>query len=169
VLIDILLKFQVRLHQLTPNAFAHFSKYFWVVMSFYRKPSSDGFAKRHELHYQPKKVDVDRSEKSQQFGCINFHARLGSGAKLTPAIKIKWLSGWTKAWFYCKVPHTCVHRGELCIIYNHKCAAWTSGWSPLLTTLTITQGTSPLSKPPNLSGSGCSGRVCGLQHAPTGC
>jgi hypothetical protein len=59
VLTDILVKFRVQLHQLTPNAFAQLSKYFWAMMSFYGEPSSDEFAKRYELHYQPKKVEVD--------------------------------------------------------------------------------------------------------------
>jgi hypothetical protein len=124
-------------------------------MSFGVKPSGKGFTKHCELHYQPKKLDIDRSEKYQQFGCINFHARRGSGAKLTPAIKNKWSSGWTKAWFYCKVPtHVCAHGGKLCIICIHTCAAWTSGWSPLSIALMMTWGTPPLSKPPNSSGVG---------------
>jgi hypothetical protein len=54
-LTEISLKFWVQLHQLTPNAIAQLSKYFWVVLSFGREPSSDGFAKRYELHYQQKK------------------------------------------------------------------------------------------------------------------
>jgi hypothetical protein len=63
VLTDILIKFHVQIHQLTPNAFAQFSKYFWAVMSFGGKLSGDGFAKHYELHYQPKKVEVDGGEK----------------------------------------------------------------------------------------------------------
>jgi hypothetical protein len=63
VLTDISLKFHVQLHQLTLNAFAQFSKYFWVVMSFSGKPSGDGFMKHNELHYHLMKVDVDRNEK----------------------------------------------------------------------------------------------------------
>jgi hypothetical protein len=50
VLTDILVKFRVQLHQLTPNAFAQFSKYFWAVMSFGGKPSGNGFVQRYELH-----------------------------------------------------------------------------------------------------------------------
>jgi hypothetical protein len=42
----------------TLNAFAQLSKYFWAVMSFSGEPSSDGFMKRYELHYQLKKVIV---------------------------------------------------------------------------------------------------------------
>jgi hypothetical protein len=78
-------------------------------MSFGGKPSSDGFVKLYELHYQPKKMEVDGGEKFQQFGCLNFHVRRGGGAKLTPTIKNKWSSRWTRAWFYCKVPaHVCL-------------------------------------------------------------
>jgi hypothetical protein len=39
-LTDILVKFHVQLHQLTANAFAQFSKYFWAMMSFGGKPSA---------------------------------------------------------------------------------------------------------------------------------
>jgi hypothetical protein len=48
---EILLKFWVQLHQLILIAIAQMSKYFWVVLSFGGEPSSDGFAKRYELHY----------------------------------------------------------------------------------------------------------------------
>jgi hypothetical protein len=47
------------------NAIAQLSKYFWAVMSFSGKPSSDEFAKHYELHYQPKKVIVDGFERFQ--------------------------------------------------------------------------------------------------------
>jgi hypothetical protein len=71
----ILLKFWVQLHQLTPNAIAQMSKYFWAVLSFGGEPSSDGFAKCYELYYQPKKIAADGFEKFQQFGVINFHGK----------------------------------------------------------------------------------------------
>jgi hypothetical protein len=71
-------------------------------------PSSDGFTRRYELHYQPKKVVVDSFEKYQQFGVITFHARRGGEVGLTQVVKNKWPVGWTKVWFYCKVPlHAC--------------------------------------------------------------
>jgi Ser-tRNA(Ala) deacylase AlaX len=77
ILTDILVKFHVQIHQLTPNAFAQFFKYFWAVVSFGGKPSDDGFVKRYELHYQSKKIEVDGGENYQQFGYINFHGRCG--------------------------------------------------------------------------------------------
>jgi hypothetical protein len=50
-----------------------------------------------------------------------------------------------------------VRKGEkLCIICIRTCAAWTFGRSPLLIAATMTQGTPPLSEPPNLSGVGMS-------------
>jgi hypothetical protein len=74
-LIEILLKYRVQLHQLTPNAFVQLSKYFWVVLSFGGVPSGNRYVRRYELHYQTEEVVVDGFEKYQQFGVINFHAR----------------------------------------------------------------------------------------------
>jgi hypothetical protein len=139
VLVDILVKFRVQLHHLTPNAFAQLSKYFWAVMSFGREPSSvDGFAKRYKLHYQPKKVEIGGGEKFQQFCCLNFHVRCSGGG--------------TKVWFYCKVhAHVCSQEGSLCMPYVHTYVAWTFGQSPLLTALMMTRGMLRLSRPLNLS------------------
>jgi hypothetical protein len=53
IVFEILLKFWVQLHQLTPNAIAYMSKYFWAVLNFNGEPSSNDFAKCYELHYQP--------------------------------------------------------------------------------------------------------------------
>jgi hypothetical protein len=53
-LVDILLKFRVQLHQLTPNTIGQLSKYVWALVSLKGVPSTDGFSKRYELHYQPK-------------------------------------------------------------------------------------------------------------------
>jgi hypothetical protein len=51
-LTKILLKFWVQIHHLTLNTIAQLSKYFWAMLSIGGEPSSDGFAKRYELHYQ---------------------------------------------------------------------------------------------------------------------
>jgi hypothetical protein len=93
VFTEILLKYRVQLHQLTPNAITQLSMYFWVVMSFSGEPLSDGFAKRYELHYQLKKVVVVGFERFQPFGVNNFHAKQGGEAGLTPAIKNRWSIG----------------------------------------------------------------------------
>jgi hypothetical protein len=40
-----------------------------------------------------------------RFGCVNFHVKQykGGGARITFTMKNKWVAGWMKAWFYCKV------------------------------------------------------------------
>jgi hypothetical protein len=91
------------------------SKYFWAVMSFGGTPTSDGFAKRYELHYQLKKMEADGAILDAQFSYLNFHGEWykGSGVKLTVAMKNNWVAGWMKAWFYCKVPvHVCPQGGK---------------------------------------------------------
>jgi hypothetical protein len=75
VLASILLKFQVQLHQLTPNAIVQLSKHCWAVTSFRVIPFPDGFVKRYELHYQPKRMEIDGAIVHAQFGCLNFHAK----------------------------------------------------------------------------------------------
>jgi hypothetical protein len=97
---------QVQLHLLTPNTMVQLSKYIWAVANFRGIPSADGFAKRSKLHYEPRKMDVNRAEVQGQYGCINFHAKRygGQGVKLIIATKNKWARGWTQVWFYYKVP-----------------------------------------------------------------
>jgi hypothetical protein len=48
---NILLKFQVQIHQLTPNAIIQLSKYIWAVVSFRGVLFTEGFMTRYELHY----------------------------------------------------------------------------------------------------------------------
>jgi hypothetical protein len=63
VFTEILLKYRVQLHQLTPNVVTQVSKFFWAVLSFGGEPSSVGFANRYELYYHLNKVVVDGFEK----------------------------------------------------------------------------------------------------------
>jgi hypothetical protein len=80
------------------------SKIFWVVDSFGGVPLGNLFAKSYELHYQPKTVLTPEGDQIVQYGCLNFHAKRDGGPKLSLTIKNKWLAGWTKSWFYCRVP-----------------------------------------------------------------
>jgi hypothetical protein len=111
-LADILLHFQPQLHQLTPNTITQLSKYFWIVGSFGGVPSGNSFAKRYELHYQPKTVETPEGDRIAQYGCLNFPAKRDGGPKFSLAIKNKWSAGWTKSWFYCRV--TCRRSSEGC-------------------------------------------------------
>jgi hypothetical protein len=102
-----------------------------AVLSFGGVPTSKGFMKCCDLHYQPKKVESDEGVMFQQFGCLNFHARRyqGGGVKLTLAIKNKWTSGWMKAWFHCKVSaHVCPQGGKrVCSVFALVCPGLPDG------------------------------------------
>jgi hypothetical protein len=75
VLLDILCKFRVQLHQLTPNAIVQMSKFIWTVTSCRGHPTTDVFAHHYELHYQNKKIHLEGSGTNfvAQFGWISFH------------------------------------------------------------------------------------------------
>jgi hypothetical protein len=86
VLLDILHKFWVQLHKLTPNAIVQISKFIWAVMSCGGRPNNEVFAHHYELHYQNKKIHLEGSETTftAQFGCISFQpSRFGNHARLT--------------------------------------------------------------------------------------
>jgi hypothetical protein len=107
VLLDILHKFQVQLHQLTPNAIVQISKFISTAMTCGGRPNAKLYAHHYELHYQNKKIHLEGSETTfaAQFGCIFFHtSRFGNHARLTQATWNNWTSGWDSHWFYYKVP-----------------------------------------------------------------
>jgi hypothetical protein len=95
---------EAQLLQLMPNAIAQLSKYFWAVGSFRGVPSRNGFVRRYELHYQSKTIETLEGDQITQYGCLNFHAKRDGSLKLSLTIQNKWSSGWTKLWFYCRVP-----------------------------------------------------------------
>jgi hypothetical protein len=107
VLVDILHKFWVQLHQLMPNAIVQIGKFIWVVTSCGGWPTADVFSRHFELHHQNKKIHLEGSETTlaAQFGCISFHpSQFRNQARLTPAMQNKWMSDWDGSWFYCRVP-----------------------------------------------------------------
>jgi hypothetical protein len=72
ILTEILLKFWVQLHQLTPNAIAQLSKYFWAMLSFNKEPSSEGFAKRYELHFSQRRLLLMASRNFSSLALLTF-------------------------------------------------------------------------------------------------
>jgi hypothetical protein len=96
---DVLKKFGIYLHQLTPNAIVRLSVYIWALRSQGVEPFAEGFGRVHELHYQTKARGDGLHE---NFGCYNFAYR-----KTTkfPVISYhsKWPAGWKSEWFYVKV------------------------------------------------------------------
>jgi hypothetical protein len=66
---DVLKKFGMYLHQLTPNAIVRLSVYIWALRSQGVEPFGEGFCRVHELHYQMKARGDGLHE---NFGCYNF-------------------------------------------------------------------------------------------------
>jgi hypothetical protein len=61
---EVLQRFEVQIHQLTPNAVVALAKYVWAVTSYGGQPSVEVFAKNYCLHWQKRKV----GNKIAQFG-----------------------------------------------------------------------------------------------------
>jgi hypothetical protein len=69
---DVLKKFGIYLHQLTPNAIVRLSVYIWALRSQGVEPFAEGFCRVHELHYQTKARGDGLHE---NFSCYNFAYR----------------------------------------------------------------------------------------------
>jgi hypothetical protein len=99
MIVDVLGKFGIYLHQLTPNAIVRLRVYIWALRSQGAEPLAEGFCRAHELHYQTKAREDGLHE---NFGCYNFAYR--KDVK-TPVISYctKWPASWKTEWFYVKV------------------------------------------------------------------
>jgi hypothetical protein len=96
---DVLEKFGIYLHQLTPNAIVRLSVYIWALQSQGAEPLVEGFCRAHELHYQTKAREDGLHE---NFGCYNFAYRKDAKSPVI-SYHTKWPTGWKTEWFYVKV------------------------------------------------------------------
>jgi hypothetical protein len=95
---EVLKKFKIYLHQLTPNAMVRLSVYIWALRSQGKSANAEGFCRVRELHYQTK-ARSDGLHKN--FGCYNFAYRKDTKASVI-GYCTKWPTGWTNEWFYAK-------------------------------------------------------------------
>jgi hypothetical protein len=96
---DVLNKFGICLHQLTPNAIVRLSVYIWALQSQGVEPFGEGFCRVHELHCQTKARGDGLHE---NFGCYNFAYRKTIKFPLI-SYRSKWPAGWKSEWFYVKI------------------------------------------------------------------
>jgi hypothetical protein len=96
---DVLNKFGVFLHQLTPNAIVRLSVYIWALRSQEVEPFGVGFCRIHELHYKTKARGDGLHE---NFGCYNFAYRKNTKFPVI-SYRSKWPACWKSEWFYVKV------------------------------------------------------------------
>ncbi len=96
---DVLQKFGIYFHQLTPNAIVRLNVYIWALRSQAVEPFADSFCRAHELHYQTK---ARTDGLHDNFGCYNFAYRKTTKCPVI-SYRSKWPAGWKSEWFYVKV------------------------------------------------------------------
>jgi hypothetical protein len=96
---EVLQKFEVQVHQLTPNAVVALAKYVWATTSYGGQPLVEVFAKQNCLHWQKRKI----GQKIVQFGSCTFTPKSGKTSmevvELVPCARNKW-GNWWDYWFY---------------------------------------------------------------------
>jgi hypothetical protein len=99
MIVEVLEKFRIYLHQLTPNVIVRLSVYIWALRSQGVEPLAEAFCRVHELHYQTKAREDGLHE---NFDCYNFAYRKDMK---TPVVSYhtKWPTGWKSEWFYVKI------------------------------------------------------------------
>ena len=108
---EILARFKVKIHRLTPNAIVMLSKFFWAVRTFGGPVSVDAFCRLYELHPQGRKVRfADEDEVfSAQSGCCTFMPRRPNKSQRIERVELsycqknRWDDDWTEFWFYAKI------------------------------------------------------------------
>jgi hypothetical protein len=95
----VLRRFDVQVHQLTPNAVVALAKYVWATTSYGGQPSVEVFAKYYCLHWQKRKI----GNKIAQFGSCTFTLKTSKTSmeviELVPCAHNKW-GNWWEFWFY---------------------------------------------------------------------
>jgi hypothetical protein len=99
MIVDVLKKFGIHFHQLTPNAIVRLSVYIWALRSQGVEPFAEGFYRVHELHYQTK---ARKDGLHENFGCYNFAYWKTTKFPMI-SYRSKWPTGWKSEWFYVKV------------------------------------------------------------------
>jgi hypothetical protein len=86
---EVLKRFEIYLHQLTPNAIVRISIYIWALWSQGKSANAEGFYRVHALHYQTKARAEGLHE---NLGCYNFAYRKDTKA-LVIGYRMKWPTG----------------------------------------------------------------------------
>jgi hypothetical protein len=123
---EVLQKFEVQVHQLTPNAVVALAKYVWATTSYGGQPSVEVFAKQYCLHWQKRKI----GQKIAQFGSCTFTPKFGKTSmevvELVRCARNKW-GNWWDYWFYVSEAEVEDHPGlPAAIMCSHYHVAYPS-------------------------------------------
>jgi hypothetical protein len=96
---EVLRRFDVQVHQLTPNVVVAMAKYVWAVALYGGQPSMEVFDKNYCLHWQKRKI----GNKIAQIGSCTFTPSNGKTSaevvEIVPCARNKW-GNWWDFWFY---------------------------------------------------------------------
>jgi hypothetical protein len=121
---EVLQKFEVQVHLLTPNVMVALAKYVWATTSYGGQPSMEVFAKQYCLHWQKRKI----GHKIAQFGSCTFTPKSGKTSmevvELVPCARNKW-GNWWDYWFYVSEAEVEGHLGlPAAIMCSHYYVAY---------------------------------------------
>jgi hypothetical protein len=95
--VEVLQRFEVQVHQLTPNVVVALAKYVWVATSYGGQPSVEVFAKHYCLHWQKRKI----GHQIAQFGSYTFTPRSGkTSIEVVELVLCARWGNWWDFWFY---------------------------------------------------------------------
>jgi hypothetical protein len=110
MLIAILDKFSVRIHQLSPNSFMELSKFFCIMRTFRCNFSADVFARLFELVIEPGIIRLsDGQYHESHFSRCTFNTRRQNMRRgltriqIAPCYKMNFTKDWNSYWSYVKV------------------------------------------------------------------
>jgi hypothetical protein len=96
---EVLRRFNIQIHQLTPNAVVALSKYVWATTSYGGQPSVEVFVKYYCLYWEKRMI----GDEVAQFGSYTFTPKTGKTTmevvELVPCARNKW-GNWHEFWFY---------------------------------------------------------------------
>jgi hypothetical protein len=123
---EVLHRFNVQIHQLTPNAMVDLPKYVWATTSYGGQPSVEVFAKYYCLHWQKRMI----GDEVAQFGSCTFTPKTGKTTmqvvELVPCARNKW-GNWNEFWFYVAEGTVEGHEG---LPMSEMCSYFYSAYPP---------------------------------------
>jgi hypothetical protein len=97
--VEVLKKYQIFFHQITPEAIIRMEIFVWAVRSQGLEPSAKCFYSMHELLYETKATGKEQYHNN--FSCYEFIARPNASHPV-PTFWKRWPRAWMEEWFYIK-------------------------------------------------------------------
>jgi hypothetical protein len=98
-LVDVLMTFEIYLHQITPKSIIRMGIFIWAVRSQGLEPNARCFCNMHELSYETKATGKEQYRNN--FGCYSFVPRSDVSYPI-PTFQKRWPGAWMQEWFYVK-------------------------------------------------------------------